>query len=301
MKSLDSLRRERPRNRLGRGSAVAMLLLTAWAWSSDGFDLAALASERAERNLQRFGEDVRPYPLQGEAWDTAVAIDWARDELTARALPALADTLALSWAAISLAALGALVASVAAARSLSSAEPFLPGPRPASRPRVLAFTAVTACARSGLVLARAIPEYLWAFLLLTLIGPGAWPAVLALALHNTGILGRLYAEVIENADPRAPRALRALGASRLAILGAAIWPMSLPRLLLLFFYRWETCVREATILGLLGFSGLGWYILQAQAALRWDELALWTLLGSLLIVLGDFASTAARAWLRNAR
>jgi phosphonate transport system permease protein len=152
-----------------------------------------------------------------------------------------------------------------------------------------------------LILARSIPEYLWAFLLLTLLGPGAWRAGLALALHNAGILGRLYAEVTENVDPRTPRALRALGASRLGIALTAIWPASLGRFLLFFFYRWETCVREATILGLLGFSGLGFYILQAQAALRWDELALWTLLGSALIIAGDLVSAPTRALVRNAR
>jgi phosphonate transport system permease protein len=299
--NLDALYRERPRSRFARGSGIAMLLLTAWAWSSGVVSLGDLGAERAQRNLSRFLQDVRPYPLQHEAWNSSVALEWAGAELSGRAVPALLDTLALSVVAVVLAALVALFVSFFAARNLASPEPFLPAARVPGPGRLVLFRGVVWLARGVLILARAIPEYLWAFLLLTLLGPGAWPAVLALALHNAGILGRLYAEVTENADPRSPRALRALGASRLGIALTAIWPASLGRFLLFFFYRWETCVREATILGLLGFSGLGFYILQAQAALRWDELALWTLLGSALIIAGDLLSAPARALVRNAR
>ena len=63
---------------------------------------------------------------------------------------------------------------------------------------------------------------------------------------------------------------------------------------------WETCVREATVLGLLGFTGLGYFILQAQAAIRWDEMVLWTLLGSMLILAGDLVSALARSAIRHA-
>ena len=68
-----------------------------------------------------------------------------------------------------------------------------------------------------------------------------------------------------------------------------------------FFYRWETCVREATVLGLLGFVSLGWYIQQARAGVRYDEMVLFVLLGALLILVGDLVSAAARALIRRAR
>jgi len=155
--------------------------------------------------------------------------------------------------------------------------------------------------RLGLILVRSIPEYVWAFILLWLLGVGPWPGVLALALHNSGILGRLFAEVVENGDPRAPRALRALGASRLEIATTAIWPAALNRFLLFFFYRWETCVREATVLGILGFAGLGHYIAEARGAQFWDHLLLWTLVGSAIVLAGDFISALARRWIRHAK
>jgi len=296
--SLAELYRRRPRSRFARASALAMLALVGLAWSSDAFDLGALRSARAQQNLWRFLHEIRPYPLQHAAWDWGVAVGWLRTTAGGHALEAIGDTLALSVAAIVVAAGLALLASLLSARNIASPEPFLPRPRRPTRALERAWGSVVWGTRLVLVLLRAIPEYVWAFLLLTLLGPGAWPAVLALALHNTGILGRLFGEVLEDADPRAAAALRGLGASRLAVATTALWPASLGRLLLLFFYRWETCVREATILGLLGFAGIGAYILQAQAAIRLDELLLWTLMGSLLILAGDALSGLVRRGIR---
>jgi len=298
MKSVAQLHRERPVNWFGRISAVVMLALVVYAWSSSAFDFGVLLSERAQHNASRFLDELRPYPLQGEAWEWGIAFTWAGEQLDGKAGPALLATLAFSVAAIVLAGLIGLLVSLFASRNLATPEPFLPRPRAPTPSLRRAWDAVVWLSRLWLIFARAIPEYVWAFVLLMVLGPGAWPGVLALALHNAGILGRLFAEVTENADPRTPRALRALGASRLQIASTAIWPQSMNRFLLFFFYRWETCVREATVLGLLGFAGLGYYILQAKAALFWDRIALWTLLGSLLIVAGDLLSALARRYVR---
>lgn len=298
--SIDTLRRERPRNRWAQASLWAFAVATVWAWSSDAFDLRSLGSERSARNLARFATEIRPYPLQDAEWSFGVAAAWARETTEGRVAGALRDTLALGIAASVLAALAALLASGMAARTLATAEPFLPASRPPGIARRMGFASLVWGTRGLFVFARAIPEYVWAFLLLILLGPGAGPAVLALAIHNTGILGRLFAELTENADPRAAEALRAAGAGRTAIALHALWPASLGRGLLLFFYRAETCIREATILGLLGFSGIGYYVLQAQAAIRWDEMLLWTLCGSALVGLFDAISAVARRAIRRA-
>ena len=298
MKSIEQLRRERPVNWFGRISTILMLLLVLYAWLSGAFDFGALTTERAQGNFSRFVEELRPYPLQGKAWDWSVASDWVRERLDGKVGPAIGATLSFSVAAIVLAGLIGLFISLFASRNLSSPEPFLPRPRAPTPTLRRAWDAVVWLSRASLIFARSIPEYVWAFVLLTVLGPGAWPGVLALALHNAGILGRLFAEVTENADPRTPRALRALGASRFQIATTALWPQSMNRFLLFFFYRWETCVREATVLGMLGFAGLGFYISEAKAALYWDRIALWTLIGSLLIVAGDLLSAWARRMVR---
>ena len=157
-----------------------------------------------------------------------------------------------------------------------------------------------ALTRALLIGLRAIPEYVWAFLLLALFGPTAWPAVLALALHNAGILGRLGAEAVENVEPRLPRALRAAGASRLQIASVALAPAVLSRFLLYFFYRWETCVREATVLGTLGIVSLGYWIEDARTRGQPDTLLFFVLLGLGLVWAGDGLSTWARGLLRRA-
>jgi len=149
------------------------------------------------------------------------------------------------------------------------------------------------------VFARAVPEYIWAFLLLILLGANAWPAVLALAIHNAGILGKLASEVIEDLDHAPLAALRASGASRSQIAVTAIAPLVFNRTLLFFFYRWETCVRDATILGLLGIVSLGYWIQDARARNHYDEMFLLILIGAALVMISDIVSAIARESVRR--
>jgi len=81
----------------------------------------------------------------------------------------------------------------------------------------------------------------------------------------------------------------------------AVLPLALPRFLLYFFYRFETCVREATVLGMLGVVSLGYWIQEARARQTYDELLLFVGLGALLVLAADAVSIAARGWLRRAR
>ena len=124
--------------------------------------------------------------------------------------------------------------------------------------------------------------------------------VLALALHNAGILGKLGAEVVENTDSAAPGALRALGGSRRQIGLLGLLPLGLPRFLLYFFYRWETCVREATVLGMLGMASLGAWIVDARARNRYDEMLFYVLAGAGLVLVGDVVSALVRRVVRRA-
>jgi phosphonate transport system permease protein len=150
-----------------------------------------------------------------------------------------------------------------------------------------------------LIFLRAIPEYVWAFLLLAMLGPTLWAAVFALAIHNTGILGKLNAEVMENLEPQTLAALRALGGRRTQIAWVGLLPLVAPRFLLFFFYRWETCVREATVIGMLGIASLGFYIQDARARQAYDVTFALILLGSAIVLIGDLVSAAARETLRR--
>ncbi|MFG0318452.1 MAG: PhnE/PtxC family ABC transporter permease [Planctomycetota bacterium JB042] len=298
--AIERLRRNRPRDRFVRRSLIAFGALLVGAWFAGGFDLGDALSEQRLRNVDRFLGEIRPFPLQGEAWDHGVFLDWARDLWVEKGALAAGRTLGIAVLAIVLAALLALPFSLAAARTVSTPEPYVPSGRPPTRANRWAWRGIVWGARSALVFLRALPEYVWAYLALAILGPTAWPAVLALALHNTGILGRLYAETVENVPTRVPAALRGLGAGRTQVAAAALGPALLPRLLLFFFYRWETCVREATVLGMLGVVSLGSFIADARVRGRQDEFVFLVLLGAAIVLAGDLVSTWARGRVRRA-
>ncbi|MCB1151928.1 ABC transporter permease subunit, partial [bacterium] len=123
--------------------------------------------------------------------------------------------------------------------------------------------------------------------------------VLALALHNAGILGKLGADTAENLERPALEALRAAGAGRAQIGLAAVLPLAAGRFLLYLFYRWETCVREATVLGMLALVSLGSWIQDARARNLYDEMLLAMLCGAALVIAGDLVSAGVREWVRR--
>jgi len=294
------LKRERPRSRFLRASMTAFALLSGYAWLGGDIALSSFDYPRRAANAARFLDAVLPFPIQRLGhWDWQVAGGWALELLEGGGAQALMTTLAMSVAAIVLAGALGCMGSVAAARNLVRADGFADTPAPPTRwSRALAATWVTAV-RGLLIFCRAIPEYVWAFLLIKIFGFSAWPAVAALAVHNAGILGKLGAETIEDIEAEQAASLTALGATRAQTVLMAVAPQVLPRFLLYFFYRWETCVREATVLGMLGIISLGSLVRDARAANFYDEMLFYVLLASVLVLLGDLVSALVRSMLRR--
>ncbi len=300
------LRAERPRSLTVRFSLVFFCALAVFAWVSGEIDAVDFLSKRRRANVERFLEqDVLPYPLresvrtEGGGGTLELLWSWVAELWTDRGADAFWTTLWISTLAIVLAGVSAVILSAPAARTLMRTEPF--ARTPARGAGEWPWRICAEAVRFSLVGLRAIPEFVWAFLFLALFGPGAWPAILALAIHNAGILGRLNADTVENLDGGPLRALRSLGASRRQVFGLAILPLALSRFLLYFFYRFETCVREATVLGMLGIVSLGYWIQDARARQRYDEMVLFVVLGALLVLVADVLSQLARAALRRAR
>jgi len=104
---------------------------------------------------------------------------------------------------------------------------------------------------------RSIPELVWAALLLISAGLGPFAGTLALAFHTTGVLGRLFAEAIENAPPEPGFALRAQGVGTVRVFLYATLPQVLPQMMSYTLYRWENNIRAAAVLGVVGAGGLG--------------------------------------------
>lgn len=298
--AIDTLWRERPRDPFVRASVWLLLAVMSAAWLFGEFDFADLFSERRQANLERFWMELRPHPLQGVPWDWGVAWEWAVERFERSGGQAMGTTLAISVLAVGLAGVLGFGLSLPAARNFMTPEPFSPSRTRTLGPARVLFAGVRNAARGVSIALRSIPEYLAAFLLLAIFGPTPWTAILALAIHNAGILGRLGAETVENISSPAPASLRAIGGRRSQIAVWVLLPELLPRMLLYFFYRWETCVRESTVLGMLGIVSLGFWIDDARSRGHTDALAFYVALGVAIVVVGDLLSSLAREWLRRA-
>jgi phosphonate transport system permease protein len=112
-------------------------------------------------------------------------------------------------------------------------------------------------ARGAVSLFRAVPELVSALFLVLAFGFGPIAGVLALGVHAAGFLGKFYAEDIENADEKPQEALRAIGASRLKVLRAAVLPQVWPQYIAYTLYILDRNVRMATVVGIVGAGGIG--------------------------------------------
>ncbi len=141
---------------------------------------------------------------------------------------------------------------------------------------------------------RSIPELVWAALLLISAGLGPLAGTLALALHTTGVLGRLFAESIENASPGPALALRTRGVSEAKIFWYATFVQILPQLVSYALYRWENNIRAAAVLGVVGAGGLGQMLAFHMGLFQMQETSSILLAMLLMVGLVDALSYASR-------
>ena len=285
------LRRTRPRARFARWTGLLAALLALHAWTLGPMDFGDLFSERRLANLDRFLQ-VEIVPPDVRLGRTSWAA-WAAERVGGRNGLALARTLGAAVLAAALAAAaGAVLALWTSRTALSARTPFeraevagLRGP-PAARRGSSACSARAPRVPRG-VPARSVPA-----------GPGlgGGPGPLD---PQRGDPGAAVRRDPRNLDQRPARAWAAAGAPRLTAALGAQGPAALPRWLTYFFVRFETCVRESTVLGALGFVSLGHWIVQERAAGRYDEVLLLVALGSALVVAADLASWAIRRWVRG--
>lgn len=141
---------------------------------------------------------------------------------------------------------------------------------------------------------RTFPEIVMAILFIKAVGPGSFAGVLALGVHSIGMLGKLFAEEIEQIDRGPTEALIATGANRIQILWYAVIPQVLPGFLSYTLYRFEINVRSATILGVIGAGGIGTPLIFALSTRNWDRVGIILLGIIIMITLIDLLSGAIR-------
>ncbi len=132
---------------------------------------------------------------------------------------------------------------------------------------------------------RAVPELVWAALVVLAAGLGPNAGTLALALHTCGVLGRLFAEALENSPSEPAEAIRLAGGSQVAAFCYGTLPSIWPQLIAYSLYRWENNIRMASVLGFVGAGGLG-QMLYVSLSLFQQAQAATVILAMLVLVLG---------------
>ena len=290
---LPRLWRKRGKSLFLKASGVLVIGLIAMGWLLEDDWGSSLTMTQRWENFQRFSSELVPYPVQ-ESGDWREAPSWLGQLMKDKGCDALWRTFLLGSAAALLAGGTALLGLPWSNRSLATGQP---RGVPVGRGWMRKFSGLGL--RLMATLGRSAPEYLLAFLLLQIFGPTMWALILALAIHNGGILSRLGGEVVDNNKSRAAEVLLGSGASREATFVSCLLPDGFNRMLLFLFYRWETCIREATVLGMLGVGSLGFLISGARVSFYYDELVVWIALGAVLVFAGDLASDFFRGRLRK--
>jgi phosphonate transport system permease protein len=242
---------------------LAMLVLIALSFWSLDLQLAKFFSQESMARMGRF-----VFELLTPNTDVA---------FLRKLLPATLETLAMSVVGTLLAAVFGLLLALPAARTHPEDPAFWRG---ASR---LLLNAL-----------RSVPELMWAALLLIAAGLGPFAGTLALAIHTTGVLGRLFAEAIENAPEGPGFALRVRGVGEGRIFLYASLPQMLPQLISYTLYRWENNIRAAAVLGVVGAGGLGQMLAFHLGLFQMPETASVLVAMMLLVLLVDASSYAAR-------
>lgn len=133
-------------------------------------------------------------------------------------------------------------------------------------------------------LIRTFPAIILAIMFFRGVGPGPLAGALALTIYTTGVLGKLYTEIVEAVDSRVLEAMESTGANPAQVWFFALLPRVLPDFLAASLYRLESNVRTATILGIIGAGGIGTWLMMNLSARNWERVGL-LLLGMIVTVM----------------
>jgi phosphonate transport system permease protein len=151
-------------------------------------------------------------------------------------------------------------------------------------------------ARMLLNLCRSIPDVVWALMFVRVVGLGPFPGVLAIGVSYGGMLGKIYAEILENSHEGPIEALHAAGVGKFGLLVYGFLPQACTSLVSYSLYRWECAIRSAAILGLVGAGGLGQQLEISMRMFQYHETSTILIIVFVLVTAVDHLSS----WVRKA-
>ncbi|WP_219220053.1 phosphonate ABC transporter, permease protein PhnE [Variovorax boronicumulans] len=153
--------------------------------------------------------------------------------------------------------------------------------------------------RQVLNVVRSINELILALVFVSAVGLGPFPGVLALALHGAGMLGKFFADAIEEIDQGPLEALRATGARPLQVIVFGVLPQVITAWIAVVLYRFEVNLRSATVLGMVGAGGLGFELVSSLKLFRYPETATCIIVITVMVVVADTLSSQLRHRIQN--
>ncbi|MFT9497843.1 PhnE/PtxC family ABC transporter permease [Anaerosolibacter sp.] len=259
---------------------VCVLMIISWIFIfyADQADLSKLFSEKNAfyakkflKNMAGVGEENPAFTTK-ESWKNVLVLTY--------------ETLKMSVLAIGFSAIGMFLTVIPGARNAAN------GTLTLSKKwyNPILFGMI----RFLYIFSRAVPELVWAMIIIFIFKPGILPGALALALHNFGILGKLCAEVIEDLDLRPIRNLASSGANTGQILMYGVLPSVMPKFITFILYRWEVIIRTTIVIGFVGAGGLGLHFKLSMSWFNYSEITLILICYLILVFLADLLSEGFR-------
>ena len=257
-----------------RGSAWALVPLLLWAWWYADVSPAGLFSARTRELSGRLVDELVPPGLPPGGWDALAG--------------GVLDTLAMAVLAVAVAvgltlAVGPLATRPRRDRSGAGGSPLR--------------WAGWAAARLVLLVLRSVPPTVWAIVALLVLFPGVLPGAVALGVYTGGILGRLVAETWESVPIRPRAALQDVGVPRSLAALAATVPAGTQSLVTYTLYRFEICVRDTAVVGVVGAAGLGRLLQENLNAFRFPAVSSLLVASFAVSVVAEVAGRRIRRFL----
>jgi phosphonate transport system permease protein len=150
-------------------------------------------------------------------------------------------------------------------------------------------------ARGLLAAERALPDLITLLLFVAIVGLGPFPGVMAVAVSSVGMLGKLFADALEEVDPRPVEALEAIGATKAQVVRYAVLPQVLPSLVANSLFRFDVNIRMSIFLGAVGAGGIGFELISAVRLLEYQNALSAIIVVWLLVLVCERISDLVRA------